>query len=244
LRYDTFTAVSQFITELQEQNVVRRIYEDGDMMYFSLMSGERVMAYMIERAFSLQNLQHHLSTNTTRGRYSLFFFYFDVFLPAHGDLFLIEDWMRALLAVQGGLIYGFEVTGKKAFYFPVYFEGTGRYRHVTHGTDVNLSRLHGETVQTDEPSIAGRWKVASFAAREGDTYEAPYEPVAAPVSPMLRYYETLGLPLGETLTTVKKAYRDLARQYHPDVNNTPHANLRMKQINEAYLHLIAHLRGS
>ena len=51
-------------------------------------------------------------------------------------------------------------------------------------------------------------------------------------------YEVLGVPRGASDEEVKKAYRDLARKYHPDnyVNN-PLADLaqeKMKEINEAY----------
>lgn len=242
MRYDTFTAANQFITELQQRQLVRHIYEDGDIMFFSLMSGERVMAYMIERPFNLQNLQHHLRTNTARGRYSLFIFYFDIFLPAHGDYYPIEDWMQALLAVQGGKIYGFEVAKKHSFFFPVYFQGEGTHRHIIHGDLLDLSLLRGEVVQTEEPRIAGRWRVATFDPREGDAaYEPP--PIAEVVPALVRHYQTLGLAATDDLTLIKRAYRELARQYHPDVNRTPQASLRMKQINEAYIHLMAHLRG-
>ena len=51
-------------------------------------------------------------------------------------------------------------------------------------------------------------------------------------------YKVLGVPRDATDEEVKKAYRDLARKYHPDnyVNN-PLADLveeKMKEINEAY----------
>jgi hypothetical protein len=241
MRYDTFTAANQFITELQARQLVRHIYEDGDLMFFSLMSGERIMAYLIERPFNLQNLQHHLRTNTARGRYSLFLFYADIFLPAHGDHYPIEDWMQALLAVQGGKIYGFEVASKRAFFFPVYFSGEGPRRYIAHGDLLDLSLLRGQVVQTDEPSIAGRWRVATFDPRDGAPADPP--PTAEVVPALLRHYQTLGVNVHDDLATIKKAYRELARQYHPDLNPTPQAAQRMQQINEAYIRLVAHLRG-
>jgi curved DNA-binding protein len=47
------------------------------------------------------------------------------------------------------------------------------------------------------------------------------------------YYETLGVPRDASADQVKKAYRHLARKYHPDVSKEPNAELRMKEINEA-----------
>lgn len=51
-------------------------------------------------------------------------------------------------------------------------------------------------------------------------------------------YEVLGVPHGASDDEIKKAYRDLARKYHPDnYANNPLADLaqeKMKEINEAY----------
>jgi len=48
------------------------------------------------------------------------------------------------------------------------------------------------------------------------------------------YYQTLGVARDETAENIKKAFRKLARKYHPDVSKEPDAELRMKEINEAY----------
>lgn len=48
------------------------------------------------------------------------------------------------------------------------------------------------------------------------------------------YYEVLGVSRSASAQEVKKAYRRLARQYHPDVNDDPDAETRFKEINEAY----------
>lgn len=48
------------------------------------------------------------------------------------------------------------------------------------------------------------------------------------------YYHALGVARDATADDVKKAFRGLARKYHPDVSKEPDAERRMKEINEAY----------
>jgi curved DNA-binding protein len=48
------------------------------------------------------------------------------------------------------------------------------------------------------------------------------------------YYQILGLKRDATAEEIKKAFRKLARKYHPDISQEPHAEQRMKEINEAY----------
>lgn len=48
------------------------------------------------------------------------------------------------------------------------------------------------------------------------------------------YYAVLGVARDATADQVKKAYRLLARKFHPDVNKTPDAARRMSEVNEAY----------
>ena len=47
-------------------------------------------------------------------------------------------------------------------------------------------------------------------------------------------YETLGLSDNASESEIKKAYRKLARQYHPDVNKDASAEEKFKEINAAY----------
>jgi protein translation intiation inhibitor len=47
-------------------------------------------------------------------------------------------------------------------------------------------------------------------------------------------YETLGVSKGASSDEIKKAYRKLARKYHPDINKDPGAEDKFKEINAAY----------
>ena len=48
------------------------------------------------------------------------------------------------------------------------------------------------------------------------------------------YYETLGVGRNATSDDIKRAFRRLAMEYHPDRNSEPGAEARFKEINEAY----------
>ncbi|MBP1467410.1 molecular chaperone DnaJ [Candidatus Chloroploca sp. M-50] len=48
------------------------------------------------------------------------------------------------------------------------------------------------------------------------------------------YYEVLGVSRTAEPDEIKKAFRRLARQYHPDVSKEPDAEAKFKEINEAY----------
>ena len=48
------------------------------------------------------------------------------------------------------------------------------------------------------------------------------------------YYEVLGVDKSADQDTIKKAYRTLAKKYHPDINKAPEAVEKFKEVQEAY----------
>jgi len=48
------------------------------------------------------------------------------------------------------------------------------------------------------------------------------------------YYEVLGLEKNASKDEIKKAYRKLSKQYHPDINKAPDAADKFKEVKEAY----------
>lgn len=47
-------------------------------------------------------------------------------------------------------------------------------------------------------------------------------------------YKVLGVPTNADEATIKKAYRELSKKYHPDVDPSPEAESKFKEISEAY----------
>ncbi|XP_028782555.1 chaperone protein dnaJ 8, chloroplastic [Neltuma alba] len=56
-------------------------------------------------------------------------------------------------------------------------------------------------------------------------------------------YKTLRVPRDASEFEVKKAFRDLAKQYHPDVCRGKDCSVQFHEINEAYDVVMANMRG-
>lgn len=53
-----------------------------------------------------------------------------------------------------------------------------------------------------------------------------------------QYYEILGISSDSTLGEIKAAFREKAKEYHPDMNSSPDAGEKFIAVNEAYTFLL------
>jgi hypothetical protein len=56
-------------------------------------------------------------------------------------------------------------------------------------------------------------------------------------------WKVLGIQPGSSEEEIKKAYKALAMKYHPDINDDPGANDKMKEINIAFAEVMKHHSG-
>jgi hypothetical protein len=238
MRFDSRRISSFLVEELQKARPLLEVTDDsGDLIRVSMASGETVSIYLIESPITVYEIKGIVVANTEAGIYSLFILWGDLFLPIEGSRYRPDDWMATLLALGKDKIYGFDAYGGDRLIFPVYFEGNGLERAIHHGKPINPARLNCLHVHTRSPYISGVWWMADFEPR-GENQRV-FQRRA-----LRSYYDLLGVHDRATRTTVKRAYRRLARKYHPDVNRSPEATLRMQQINDAYNRIMDELDQS
>ena len=73
---------------------------------------------------------------------------------------------------------------------------------------------------------------AQLTRRHGSRAHLPYTP--AGMATTRDYYEILDLPRSASDEEIKRSFRKLAQQWHPDVSTDADADARFKEINEAY----------
>lgn len=235
MRFDTQNAGHFLVDALHHSGVVTEIIEDGsDIVLLEVVSGHRIMLYLIDSSITSAEIRYNIQENTRNNIYSLYFFWCDLMLPPPKQYYVVDDWMKLLLQLHGGKLYGFNVMGKRADFFPVYFQGQGKRRYVYFGDMIDyetLGCLDYRIGHTD-------WKIAGFMASERDQVRKRnyVKPTLAP------YFELFNLPYSADIDAVKTAYRRMARLFHPDLNHGRDTSEQMKKINDAYERLIRFLK--
>jgi hypothetical protein len=241
MRYETIVASQYLVSRLEYAQVVKDMRDEGDIILVDLKSGEKLMLILVERGMSLEELQRFYRTNTEKNIYTLMLFWVDMLLPRDGSKMKLDDWLSVEVGLHQNKLYGYEVAGRDAFFFPVQMLGKGMERTVRYGNIVNYAAIGYEVVDSLNPYMPGQWCVANFERTEQVYRDHTAQQAAVRVDKLAVDYARLGLLPNADFEAVKRAYRTLARLYHPDVNTDANADERMKKINEAYQRIEKHI---
>jgi hypothetical protein len=243
MRFETIAASQYFVGRLEYAAVVTHIRDEGDVLLLDLRSGERVAVHIVERELTLSDIRYHFETNDASGMHTLMLLWADMLLPGDGAWMDLPDWLQVLAALYGDQIYAFEVAARQAFFFPVHLHGSGTRRQARFGNVVDYAALGCSDRQIDTPPFVGRWRVADFthSGQAFRSYAAHQIPERQ--RQMIPAFAALGLTPEADLDEVKRAYRALARLYHPDLSADPAADVRMKDLNSAYQQVLDFLDG-
>jgi hypothetical protein len=248
-RFETLRAGSYLVQKLKATDA-NILHDGGDIILLATASGEKISIHLIESALPLYEIKLILRHNAEDDTHTLFVFWCDLLLPHDGAWYEPDEGMEALLSLYRGRIYAYELYGQQVFLFPVYFEGSDKLRHIRHGETIERIFLECQRVDTQAADFFGTWWVTNFVHQPSADWQQRSEQArqsqndAKVTSTRLEdYYAILGIAADADVVTIKKAYRLLARQYHPDLNPDPGATEKMQQINEAYMRIMAQLLG-
>jgi hypothetical protein len=208
----------------------------GDIVLFETPRGELVSIHMIESGLPLYEIRNTLVDNGKKNIFTLFVLWCDMMLPRNGQVYTCDDWMEALFTLYNGCIYAYEVMDKESYIFPVYFRGSTPVRSVEYGTTVRFRELTCRTLKTHLPGLNDTWHVADFGGVRGNAHD-PKASATYGIT-LNHHYAVLGVTPQDDHAAVKKAYRHLARLYHPDLNKSAEAHVKMQEINQAYQAII------
>ena len=252
MRFDIHKVRTYLVNEFNEvPNTIAQVRHDGtDIILLDLASGESVIIYLIERLMTINELKITLTENTEGNLHTLFVLWGDMLLPQEGSNHVPEDWMEALFTLYNGKIYGYDSYGPYASVFPVHFvkRETGLHYHITYGDAIKAKNLHCDHVHIESRYLKGFWRVADFSERvagsSGQQYNGKKQQrLDNQRNSLAVYFQVLDLPANAERTAVRRAYYQLARRYHPDVNQSPDSTAQMQKINEAYQRIMEHFSG-
>lgn len=228
MRTVTYNASAYLVEELLRAGVIKRFIEDGgDILLFETHSGARISIHLIESSIERYEIKQILQGNEAQQLYTLFILWGDRLLPNESRDYTAADWLEALYTLYHDRVYAYDIFGNEIFVFPVYFDGTGTTRRVRYGSTVHMGALDWGVF----PTPLGLGRVAGFGIFERGKQRGDH--------PLAACFAVLDVDERDDAETIKKAYRLLARRYHPDLNPDPGATATMQQINDAYARIMA-----
>jgi hypothetical protein len=246
VRFDTYNASAHLVRQLESSGVATVTHDGGDTVLVKLTSGHEVSIHLIETIIPPYELKLNLIENAENDIYSLFVLWGDMFLPHDNEVFQPDPWMHALMSLYNGKLYAFDVYGKDIRIFPTYFEPVDLLHYRIHyGGDVDVTKLGCGSFDMAYPDLSGSWLVADFTGatpppkrqKKQEAHAAKPAPRKRPPTP----WEILGIAKTTERDEIKRAYRRLARRYHPDLNPSREAHDLMQALNNAYQRILDEL---
>jgi hypothetical protein len=238
LRSETFYAGKFLIEQMLYYGTMQRIKHDGgDIILFETPTREAVSIHIIDRSIPLYEVRNTMEDNNRKQIHTLFVLWCDMLLPYNGQRLAGADWQVALYSLYGDCIYGYDTfknenNFNETFVFPVYFRGEGPMRTIEYGPMIRPQYLRCYSVSTNLPGFQDTWRVADFSGQSGTAHDP--QRAAWQTETLIQCYALLGVEMGDDLDTIKRAYRLLARKYHPDTNRAADATAQMQSLNQAY----------
>ena len=247
VRFDTYNASAHLVRQLEASGVATVSHDGGDTVLVELTSGHEVSIHLIETILPIYELKLNLVENAEDDIYSLFVLWGDMFLHHDGETFQPDPWMLALITLYGGKLYAFDVYGKDIRIFPAYFEPMDAQSYRVHyGADIDVTRLGCDSTEMRYPNLTGTWLIADFTGATPPLKRAKKSDDAKTSKTTHRArretaWEVLGIAKTTQRDEVKRAYRRMARRYHPDLNHSPEAHDLMQKLNTAYQRILVEL---
>lgn len=255
---DRVDALYAFATQLgQTDNFGLVQVKDERYILLKSTEGQLIVIYFVDSPLSNNAIKKALRDNTMRGIFSLFVLD-EALLPADGETSFIHPFINTMQTLFHGKVYAYHVSSDGVEVFSVQLRSeANNSKRAVYDPQINIEDLACGHVETSFP-MQGFWGTVNFRAQVN--YEAPKtrqrtheyqrqqqrsgqanrgtETLNGGGSVRKAHYDALGLAINATEIQIKAAYRRLARQYHPDLNDSPAAKERMQQINLAYKELM------
>ncbi len=239
MRYFTYSVGAHLVNELDIAGAVDKILHDGrDIIHLRLVTGESLMIHLIDSSIPLYEIKNTATKNTADGHYTLFILWADMLLPDHGRIVELEDWHEGLLALYEGKIYAYKIYMRRLYVFPVHFDSIpySAFRRIQYGDPIDVGALRCFYAEVDINGLNGGFYAASFDGDPDAYHRQRAEQLTIEATHQLApYFRLLGVSSDADKATIKAAFREMARKYHPDINTTDaDAHQKMQEINIAY----------